>query len=426
MPCLSPLFIDRERKHFVSFRDMSTRKLDIVPCGKCVECVKSRQNKMCVRILEECKKFPSDSLHFVTLTYDPQHLPFCGTFCINDNGSKYYLETSKLVEDGSLLDELRSRMSKCVDCSEPQLFNYPLPLFDGAYGPGTSFFALYTPSLDRRDPRLWLKRCRVEFKRTFGYALPVFKYVMVGEYGARYSRPHFHIFFMGLPTKTVCWLLDRWDKGMSNWKKLRSDESSKYNVARYVAKYTTKGSFECPTVTKGLAIKGRFCASKSLGLPASFPLGWFYAWDIFGKYDPDTLKLEKGDYLSDNQLNVLINEIPKRMSVAVPSLVSRLPLPDSWKHLIYYNKYEYKESKNPPRYVPKTIYKLVQEDIQSSLLADCQREFEESLSRTFRESPGFSLKEAVLRFNDSKKNQVAVSESAGRKVQRLFYSSSAL
>ena len=45
----------------------------IVPCGKCTECLKRRQNDLATRAMREAAK--RGSMHFLTLTYDNQYLP---------------------------------------------------------------------------------------------------------------------------------------------------------------------------------------------------------------------------------------------------------------------------------------------------------------------------------------------------------------
>ena len=45
----------------------------VVPCGKCLACLKNKQSSMVVRCLREAQK--RGSFAFMTLTYDDDHLP---------------------------------------------------------------------------------------------------------------------------------------------------------------------------------------------------------------------------------------------------------------------------------------------------------------------------------------------------------------
>lgn len=63
--CLYPITLHKS----VAGRDVEYS----VPCGHCVECLKTRQNSYVVRCLEAFNKY--HSICFITLTYDNQYLP---------------------------------------------------------------------------------------------------------------------------------------------------------------------------------------------------------------------------------------------------------------------------------------------------------------------------------------------------------------
>lgn len=62
----------------IPIRDPKTRKVHLVPCGKCIECRRAYQNEWIFRLNEEMKHSPLPL--FLTLTYDDEHLP------LGDNG----------------------------------------------------------------------------------------------------------------------------------------------------------------------------------------------------------------------------------------------------------------------------------------------------------------------------------------------------
>lgn len=419
MECLRPLYLDQELKHFVSFRDLRTRKLVKVPCGKCVNCLKNKQNKLVVRIVTESQNY--GSMHFVTLTYKQETLPLSATFYGSDGKIDFVMEHQRILEPSPFLNEMREKIATIPASSSPRYFDFPLSMFQGAYGEGSYFWLRITPSLNRLDFRLWLKRCRVEYKRKFGQPLPNFKYLFCGEYGSRSARPHYHVLFLGLSSAQVDWMCRQWDLGFTYWKRCNTDTKDKYAVARYVSKYMTKGSFDCESVKSRHAEKPRYAMSKHFG-ESSLPLEHFYCFDIFGKYDPDTLKLEKGDYLTDKQIIVLSDEIFKRQSICIPGAKCRFPLPDTWKKKIYYNKVVSENSEIAPRYVPKTIYKIVQEIALARDIQDSEREFE-----LFRKSQKdcASLSEIVVRFALDRANKATQSEKSGAEAFKRFYSRSA-
>lgn len=113
MECLTPYLLkDQDRT---------------VPCNKCPECTARRISGWSFRLMQEYKH--CNSAHFITLTYDTQHVP------ITPHG------------------------------------------FMG---------------LNKRHLQLFFKRLRKAHVRTDQYDLPI-KYYAVGEYGTARKRPHYHI-----------------------------------------------------------------------------------------------------------------------------------------------------------------------------------------------------------------------------------------
>lgn len=129
----------------------------IVPCGKCVNCFQNRRASWTIRMLEELKDARTSK--FVTITY-------------NDN-------TIPLIEvDGKIYK-----------------------------------------TLDKEAIRAYLKRLKIKVDRWYdsrgddslekALRRPV-KYFLVGEYGPKTFRPHYHVIFYNLPKNFNKWLLDAW------------------------------------------------------------------------------------------------------------------------------------------------------------------------------------------------------------------------
>lgn len=314
--CKNPQYIERENKYPTSAHPLSRLAL-VVPCGHCVECLKMRQQSFATRVYREAVK--GDKLFFVTLTYNNEHLPLAKRLVRIDKDSG---ETAPLTpfeimnrEDDVLLDELRFEISLLPSTSTARHVYRLVHQSDDFL-----WRMEVTPSLNRLDVRNWLKKCRIEYKRKFGKALPPFKYAICGEYGPRGGRPHYHGLFFGLDDEQLCWLLARWDRKLGYVHKrevpvLNEDGSNaRLLVSRYVGKYIAKGKFDLDSCRNGECEKGRLFNSKNLGTDLSdAELSYFRCYDLFGKYDLD----EPEKTLNETQIKVLCNEIVNR---------SKLPL----------------------------------------------------------------------------------------------------
>lgn len=392
--CLHPLYLTRPHKHLDDLHDLRTMRMYRVPCGKCPECLKKKQRSMTARIVTEAQNY--STMHFCTFTYSPKTLPIASSLFVDVPGAGVYrLDQPRIVEDSDFLVVMRERFAKMKNTSEVKYIDYPLDSFVNAYGKGTKFFIRLTPSLNRRDFRLWLKNCRVAYKREFGESLPDFKYVFCGEYGGRFHRPHYHCLFLGLSDSQVHWMCDRWLYGFTLWERCKVDAKDKSAVASYISKYMNKGENDISSVKNRLVEPPRHSMSKFLGVVDDLPVSHFLCYDLFGEYDPDTLKLKDGDYLSESSILTLCDSILERMSIVVPGVPYRLPMPVAWKHKIYYNKIDYNNKLIPSRYVPKRIFKIMQEvafgadmDLRSRKLAKIREsvktpaEFAETLVRS--------------------------------------------
>lgn len=111
-------------------------KVNTVPCGSCPECLQRKRSEWSIRLEQELKH--ASSAWFVTVTYSDKHLP---SMC-----------------DGELI---RGR--------NPH----------------------YHATLYKKDAQNWLKRLRKISKTKI-------RYYLVGEYGEKHHRPHFHILLFNL------------------------------------------------------------------------------------------------------------------------------------------------------------------------------------------------------------------------------------
>lgn len=312
-----------------------------VPCGKCIACLRNRQNAMVSRLYADASKY--GTFVFVTLTYDEAHLPLAesvyrcsvetgecervGLPYVNEEGKECVELKPRIihghrVKDWKMSDQMRkikpSRLPRYID----------KPIFEGKSIDGYTYFARVTPSACREDVRLWLKRCRVEYPRETGLDLPDWKYACVTEYGPRTCRPHYHLCFLGLPLHAVEWFVARWQYGKQKDVKLVSrfnkDNSDGYRLAsQYIGKYMTKGKFECDSVKRA----ARYCDAEKPRLIQSIGLGdelvkqlssYMYAFDFVGKYDPKTLfSYDKNRYLTESEIRALVPVVCKRFTYTI-------------------------------------------------------------------------------------------------------------
>lgn len=137
--CQQPYAITRNDSTFTR----KGKKTQAVPCGKCAQCVKSKLKVWTFRI-ENHLRVTSNPL-FVTLTYSNENLPYC------------------------------------VDEDTGEIFNIP--------------------TLKKRDCQLFFKRLRKSYEKSRKTKkLPIKKisYFLVGEYGSRFGRPHYHAIIFNL------------------------------------------------------------------------------------------------------------------------------------------------------------------------------------------------------------------------------------
>lgn len=229
-------------------------------CGRCHECLSLRTTNYVQKYFREAHF--RKSLHFVTLTYDPEHLPF-NFFLINsvtgEIGTQFVPAQSKLEMVRRDWHEYHNQsglsLSNCVAFS----------------------------TLNRRDVRLWIKSFRTAHPGLN------FSFSFIGEYG-KLGRPHYHGVVFGLQDSEVRQLVNSWDKGFVDFKSvpLISEKEDVYFVSNYVSKYMHKGDFELKLVREGFVERPRVFSSINLGLGNDFTRlqDWYLGKDIFPDVNP--------------------------------------------------------------------------------------------------------------------------------------------
>lgn len=229
--CVSPFTV------VIESRSSGFKRSINVPCGKCIECVKRRQNDWKLRITKECESW--SHVYFFTLTYRDSMLP-CN-LCYED-----------------VYDEVLFHGRKPM-CELQQKISYP----------GSSIYS----TVDFDDVRRWLKRFRTNYEREHGSKWNV-KYFICSEYGPNprgTKRPHYHgIFMTDLEYNDLLPMFNEWSEvyGRIQFDECGISREEKSSVANYVSKYCSKGCFESRSEDiNAKRIKRAYsCMSKSIGL----------------------------------------------------------------------------------------------------------------------------------------------------------------
>ena len=236
----------------------------MVPCGHCPECLKKKHNELAIRLYRQCCR--SYSVDFLTLTYDNDHIPIALSNEVVDPITGELVCTPPRVLNSDLLRGLLLVNSD----------NNTLPdLFCRVNNGLRSYFA---PSLNRSDVTDCLKRVRERYSRLYGHRA-VFTYYLVGEYGSRTKRPHYHLLLWNCSHDFISMLCHEWNSlyGFALNKhvnpKVKDGFSSGYlATSRYISKYVSKGQFDSDRPAYEFTQKGRVCSSRYIGLSKHFDL----------------------------------------------------------------------------------------------------------------------------------------------------------
>lgn len=232
-------------------------KTVLCPCGKCVNCLHKEQDSWAIRLTESARYHKR--MIFDTLTVSPIAMPYIDLL----NG----LNLNFKKQDS--YDKFRDMLVKSYDVARefyPHMSKESWKIISKNGGR-----LLYFPKSEVQD---WLKRGRIAMQRDYakkGLTAPKFEYFLVQEYGAKTSRPHFHILVFGLT-------LDEWFHyfglpwrtlyGFTKhvYKEFTADSQKDFNcMIKYVSKYVTKGEFEIPLVKDGFYQKPYRLISKGIG-----------------------------------------------------------------------------------------------------------------------------------------------------------------
>lgn len=235
------MFITKVRTnclHPYKFFNKYTNTTMIAPCGHCTACSVVSGNKKDLLIQAHSSSYKC--VAFVTLTFSNDNLPFgrlvdvgSRTYLVDNDCDDIILSDFDLIKDSD--KEILYDKFRCVNGH-----NYKrglIPYLDYSVLP--LFFASLRQALLQKRKRVYdnSTNSKFHYERNEYYSTEKINYYLVGEYGTRSFRPHFHIlFFFNDPNfyTILSKLISKiWKYGSVNCK-VSSGQASSY-VASYVA-----------------------------------------------------------------------------------------------------------------------------------------------------------------------------------------------
>jgi len=97
-----------------------------------------------------------------------------------------------------------------------------------------------TPTLCKRDIQLWMKKLRKEYSK---FSDKQIRYYLVGEYGEKTKRPHYHAIIMNVEPAYQYLLEKTWSMGFVNPRPLLSTDGVFYTL-KYISKPKSNNTSE--------------------------------------------------------------------------------------------------------------------------------------------------------------------------------------
>lgn len=170
------------------------KRIDTIPCGKCIGCRLAYSREWANRIMLEAKEYPEDHTWFVTLTYNDENIP---------HKTVKNEETGEIIQGGTLY---------------------------------------------KKDIQEFMKRLRRTYE--YKYHHTGIRFFLAGEYGETTNRPHYHACIFNMPIYDELKLLKKNELGQPIW---TSEELEKiwkkgfvaiaklcWETAAYTARYIMK------------------------------------------------------------------------------------------------------------------------------------------------------------------------------------------
>lgn len=372
-----------------------------IPCGRCCECMKRKQNSIRFRVYNEAKK--RGTMDFVTLTYNDDSLPIAQSFWIidKDSGEMSLLSPCSVVDRSELPASVKRSILGDLDSVRKHKVRYvslrhPFSDIDSQ----SDYYTFYTPCHDYSEVKKLLKLIRKWYFLKYNeYA--DFSYLICPELGEHYSRrPHFHCCFFGCPSdfigdfslawsdglyrpnaqtkrfllsnnikprhwyfgSQVSFLKDRYKddvfftevfspKGFVNSQRVNavnSDGSDGFaKCASYVGKYVGKGVFEDAVIKDHFLELPRVSISCGFGKLPQDLIDWHLCKDIYGDYDDVTL-----NGLCKTDIDKIVESVSNRLFHSFQGKNYAFPI--QFKNQLFRRGIA-KSRTDVPSYIPKEV-----------------------------------------------------------------------
>lgn len=178
--CLNPLQLFDSRHNRI-----------FVPCGKCVPCQNTKRSALSLKLrLEE---YNSKFCYFLTLTFNDDNVPLFNVAWdkLNNGIVRICPFTERLRKDSYISDFCDEMYNGSVEFFDSiDYYNSFVANYENQYNKHCIYGHGQIALLYYRDIQLFLKRIRKFIQKEYGEKI---RYYVIGEYGTKSLRPHWHL-----------------------------------------------------------------------------------------------------------------------------------------------------------------------------------------------------------------------------------------
>lgn len=243
------MVIKNQCLHPISVPKVTGVAARVLRCGWCPNCLKQKKNELMVRTVRESE---GKNVAFLTFTYRPSDTPVQITDFVADENGEYVVK-SCIVRDKELSFHNNAPFQYVVNKNGKRSKKY------GVYSEELdNGFRYRYYTIDYTDPQKMLKRFRIKNPNVLK------SFILVPEYGGLTYRPHYHMLVIGMSERYIQDLVSEWKFGNVDIDLCKNPNkpNDPKKIASYIAKYCTKGKYDCPYIKQGFCVKPRRSVTK--------------------------------------------------------------------------------------------------------------------------------------------------------------------